>query len=459
MRAAIYARLSKRNEVNAPNLDDQVTRCRELADTRGWVVVDTLTDYGESAYNRDNIEDRPAFADLLAGIRSKRYDALIAWRPDRLWRDPIEAAIVMRLCVKAGVQTVATVTEGDRDPANPGDEMVATIIAAVGRYESAAKAARVRAKKRQHAEQGRPSGGTIAFGYLTPERDQADPTIAARFSEAIEAVIVGASIRSVANGWNAAGFTSRDGRPWSPANVRRQLTEPYMAGHRVHQGRIIGVGTWAPLVPPDRWLLAQDVITDPRRRTNSNGREYMLTRGLAVCGLCSAALVARPRNDGRRAYVCAAGTGFHGCGKIGSLAEPLEADVEARLWGVIDADELVTAEPEPAPVVTLADLDAVERRLTDLARDHYVLAVIGRDEYLAARVPLADEADRIRRLLVPRPQPAALTPDDLRRDWPQMGLRARGDAIAAFVEAVVVGPGVRGRTAYDPERVTLRWRA
>jgi hypothetical protein len=35
-------------------------------------------------------------------------------------------------------------------------------------------------------------------------------------------------------------------------------------------------------------------------------------------------LVARPRSDKRRCYVCARGPGFFGCGEIRALAEPLE---------------------------------------------------------------------------------------------------------------------------------------
>lgn len=457
-RAAIYARLSKRNEVNAPNLDDQIARCRELAVSRGWTVVDTHVDYGESAYNRANIEDRPAFADLLAGIRAKSYDAIIAWRPDRLWRDPLEAAIVLRDCSKAGVQTVATVAEGDRDPTNPGDEMVTTMVAAVGRYESAAKSARLRAKKRQHAEQGRPSGGMAPLGFTDTDRAEVDVDVAARLNRATEDVIAGRSIRSIAVEWNRDGFRTVTGRPWSPANVRRQLAQPYLAGLRVHRDEIVGPGTWPAIIPPDRWSLMQDTLSDPGRRTTTSGREYLLTRGLAVCGLCDAALISRPRADGARCYVCATGAGLHGCGKIRALAESLEADVTARFWAGIDEGLVADAEPEPVAPVSLSEFEAAERRLADLARDHYVLAVIGRDEYLAARAPLAAEVERMRSMLAPPTNRRALTVDDLRFGWANLSPRERGDALAVFVEAVVVGAAVRGRNTYDPDRITVRWR-
>src|SRR6187431_1206622 len=127
MRCAIYARLSKKTAENELNLTDQIQRCRERAAERGWEVVAEFSDRAESAYDRENIDDRPGFGQLLELVRIGAVDVVLAWRPDRLFRDPIEAAVFLRTAAKAKVTSVSTVEEGDRDPSNPGDEMIASI--------------------------------------------------------------------------------------------------------------------------------------------------------------------------------------------------------------------------------------------------------------------------------------------------------------------------------------------
>ena len=65
MRTVIYARLSRRTDTNELNLEDQLKRCTEYATKQGWTVVAECSDYGESAFDRDDIEDRPGFAEVL----------------------------------------------------------------------------------------------------------------------------------------------------------------------------------------------------------------------------------------------------------------------------------------------------------------------------------------------------------------------------------------------------------
>lgn len=453
MRAAVYARLSKRTDANAPNLDDQLKRCREHADKRGWTIVAEHTDYGESAFDRDDPGERPAYADLLTDVKASRVDVILAWRPDRLWRDPIECALLMRDCVRNGVQLVATVTEGDRDPANPGDEMVSTIVAAVGRYESASKSDRSRAKQRQLAELGKPSGGgLIPYGY-TRDREivEAEADI---IRSVTDAIIAGATIRSQCRVLATRGIKTKTGRQWTTSNLYRLLRSPHIAGLRHHKGRIVGVATWPGVLTEERWSLLQDAL-DVGRTHWAPGRDYMLTRGLAVCGLCSAPLIARARQGGARAYACAAGIGYHGCGKIGRLADPLEADVERRFLDELDVLALNSTDVPETDVVTVDDVNAAELALTNLARDHYVLKVIARNEYMAARVPLAAEAERLRQVLRAAAGPKVLAVDEVREAWAFLTLAERREAMRPYVDRVVLLPAVRGRKTYDPARVKV----
>ena len=48
--------------------------------------------------------------------------------------------------------------------------------------------------------------------------------------------------------------------------------------------------------------------------------------------------------------------------------------------------------------------------------------------------------------------------EELRRRWASMTLDQRRAVIRSLVEAVVIGPAVRGARVFDADRAELRWR-
>jgi hypothetical protein len=122
-------------------------------------------------------------------------------------------------------------------------------------------------------------------------------------------------------------------------------------------------------------------------------------------------------------------------------------------------------------VVLRRELDADERSLETLARDHYVTRSITEREFRAARGALVDRiADAQARIAAagtsrgflqmledaenitpPWEVPPGTDPDPEELDeWKRW--------IAEVVERVTVGSAVRGRNKFDPERVTVVWK-
>lgn len=456
MRAVVYTRLSRRTDTNEVNLADQAKRCREFADRQGWEVVEVVDDYGESAFEREAATDRPGFARVLELVAERSVDVVLAWRPDRLWRDPIEASVVMRACRRAGVKSIATVVEGLRDPANPGDEMVSTITAAVARYESQAKSVRLRAKARQLAEAGKKAGGGAPFGY--DDRRRIVPAEAEVVRQAFAHVLAGGSVRSLAASWQQRGVLTKQGRQWQLANVSRLLRQPYLAGLRQYQGRIIGPATWEPIVSPDDWYAAQALLA-ARAGEQAERRSHLLTGGLAVCGRCGAAMVAQPVSGGARSIRCPAPpTRNAGCGSVRRRSDPIEAEVLARLWarvreGVAPAPRSPSLEP-----VSAGALEEVEARLVQLGHDHYVANLISRPVFLAAHAELSAEAERLRAALDRRPRGPRLPPPSEWEDrWSTYEVGVQRAILRARIERVVVMPAVRGRKQFDPTKIEIDW--
>ena len=192
---------------------------------------------------------------------------------------------------------------------------------------------------------------------------------------------------------------------------------------------------------------------------NGHSTKYLLTGGIAVCGLCGAPLVARPR-VGDRSLVCAKGPGFKGCGGIRIQADPLEHLVSEAVLQSVDGGALAEAMKSTDDAQALAGLAAVEQKLAELARD-WAGDRISRGEWEAARSGLAGRQDALRRRVEASRRSLRLDglPEPLRAAWPVLELHRRRTVVAALVDAVVVGPGRRGLNRFDADRVTVKWRA
>ena len=170
-RAAVYCRISKDDEGQAAGVKRQERDGRQLATSKGWTVADVLVDNDMSAYNG---RVRPGYDRLLAGLADGTFDAVVAWKYDRLSRTgvrglaPLLDALDDRplVCVHDSIDTSTPMGEG-----------IAAMLASMAKQESANIGTRVRSHKAERAAQGLPSGGARAFGYeadgMTVRKDEA----------------------------------------------------------------------------------------------------------------------------------------------------------------------------------------------------------------------------------------------------------------------------------------------
>jgi len=79
-RACLYARVSTSGHGQDPQL--QLDELRQVAEARGWVVVQEFVDEGISGSR----ERRPALDALMASVRKGEVDVVAVWRFDRFAR-------------------------------------------------------------------------------------------------------------------------------------------------------------------------------------------------------------------------------------------------------------------------------------------------------------------------------------------------------------------------------------
>jgi site-specific DNA recombinase len=457
-RIGIYARLSQDRDGQQTATARQIADARALAELRGWTVAEVYEDVDLSAYKAVT---RPAYERLLGDLEARRVDGVIVWKLDRLVRRAREFERFWQVCEGAGASLISV-----NEPIDTSTELglvIVRVLMAFAELEAATMSVRIKSKAAELARNGHANrGGTRPFG-LTADWSALVPEEADLIREAADRVLSGESVRGLCADWSARGVTTPTGGPWQPSPLRRLLTQSRLAGLREHRGANPVAGTWPAIIDRDTLERLRAVLRDPHRRTtNGSPRRYLLA-GLLRCSECGRRLVARPRGDKVRRYVCASGPAFGGCGKLAILAEPLEELVSEMALEALDSPaleaELRRRNERQAPASDVEQLRRDEEALEQLARDHYVDAIIGRREYLAAREALEGRITQGRRRIAS--ETATRTLDGLtgsaRALWPTLSFDRRRAVLQSVLEDVTVRPGRRGFNRFDPLRVAPTW--
>ena len=461
--AAIYARISSDPDGDQLGVRRQVADCETFAERRGWPVAEVYVDDDRSAYSG---KVRPAYRRMLADIREGAVDAVVVWHLDRLLRQPKELEEFFEVCDGAGLRAMASVS-GDMDLSSHDGQFLARILGAVARKESDDKSRRITRKHLELAQAGRAvGGGDRPFGWRA-DRRTVEPTEAAVIREAVARIRAGDSLRAIASDWNARGITSVRGGQWSITVLRRMLVSPRLSGQRAYKGELVAKGDWEAIVAPEEAAQVRAILTRPERLTRRTVRRYLLSGGLLRCSLCGSPLVARPRTDGTRRYVCAKGPGLPGCGCIAVLAEPVEDLIAQAVLYRLDTPELAAAlagavADDAEAEAAHASLSADRAQLEELA-SAYGERLITFPEYLAARKPIEARIEAGARKVSRLTHTAAIAGHvgdaaALRATWADLPLTRQRAIVAAVLDRAIVRPAVRGRTRFDPERIEPVWR-
>jgi site-specific DNA recombinase len=463
--AAIYCRISDDRAGTRAGVRRQEEDCRALVERRRWRIAGVYVDNDVSAWSG---KVRPQYRKMLEDIRTGIVEAVVVWHQDRLVRHPKELEEFFEICDAAGVRDMATVT-GDVDLGNDDGRFHARILGAVARKESDDKSRRIRRKIEELAKEGRRSGGgTRPFGFQA-DRVSINREEAKLVQEAAARVLAGESLRGICRDWTRRDIPTVTGVPWTPIVVKRILIAPRTAGLRQHRGVVVAKAEWPAIIDRDSHDRLNVILGDPRRRLNggSSARKYLLT-GHIFCELCGAKLIARPKADGRRCYVCATGPGNKGCGKIRSLANPVEelvgGAISAALDGGVIANSLNNGNgTSQEQGMLLESIRSDDQALAQLARDHYAERLISRSEFMAARSALDERIERARTQLARLESGRVLrhlpeTSAEFQRLWDEGGLDWRRAMVEATLEKVVLAPAVKGRNFFDPARVKLVWK-
>lgn len=452
MRTFVYLRQSLDRTGLGAAVDRQREDCLKLAAERGWEVVRVWTDNDVSASSR---KPRPAYTAMLAAVERGEAEAVVAWHVDRLTRKITDLEHLIELAQNTGLRIVTV--NGDLDLSNDSGRLVGRILASVARGEVERKGARQKRAQQQAAQQGRPAGGRRAFGYES-DGITIRTTEAQQVRAAYADLLAGASLKSIAKTWNAAGALTTMGNTWTHSTVRETLKNPRYAGQRTYRGEVVGPATWKALVDEDTHAAALALLSLPSRRTTqTTARKYLLP-GIALCWKCGSDVATGHTRHNKRVYVCRANK----C--ISRAAQPvddlIDAVVVARLSRP-DAVDLLTANDAPDVTAQRSRAAGIRERLDDLA--------VGLEEGILTLGAVRKSSDRLRAELATTEAQIsaatsadALTPivssADVGSAWGACDLQQRRAVISTLMEITLTAPK-RGRQEFDPETVQIEWKA
>ena len=149
-RAAIYVRVS----TDKQTIDTQVAALRQIAERRGWEVVEQYSDAGISgAKGRDR---RPGLDQMLKDASRRKFDVIMAWAIDRLGRSLIDLLGTIQTLEACGVDLY--LDQQAIDTTTPAGKLMFQVCGAFAEFERNMIQQRIHAGLKRAVAQGKTLG-------------------------------------------------------------------------------------------------------------------------------------------------------------------------------------------------------------------------------------------------------------------------------------------------------------
>jgi DNA invertase Pin-like site-specific DNA recombinase len=141
-----YVRVS----TDKQTVENQVAALRQIAERRGWQVIEQYGDAGISgAKGRDG---RPGLDQMLKDASRRKFDVIMAWAIDRLGRSLIDLLATIQTLEACGVDLY--LDQQSIDTTTPAGKLMFQVCGAFAEFERSMIQQRVRAGLRRAAEKG-----------------------------------------------------------------------------------------------------------------------------------------------------------------------------------------------------------------------------------------------------------------------------------------------------------------
>ncbi|MFA6896859.1 MAG: recombinase family protein [Patescibacteria group bacterium] len=311
----LYARKSTESEERQVlSIDSQVKEMLELANRENLNVIEIRRE----SHSAKETGQRKIFNELVADIRTGKFNAILTWAPDRISRNAGDLGAIVDLMDQGVLKEIRTY--GQKFGNNPNEKFLLMILGSQAKLENDNRGVNVRRGLRTRAEMGL-WVGVAPLGYLNQKRMDKkcqviqDPLRAPVIKQIFEKVAYEKySGRQVYN-WlkHDLNFYTRGNKPLTLSGVYRVLDNHFYYGMFE---RPVGSGNWyhgkhKTLITQELFEKAQAQLK--RDKIVRENKEFAFTK-LITCGLCGSGISAEEKykelKDGTTAHYI-----YYGCSR------------------------------------------------------------------------------------------------------------------------------------------------
>ncbi|ROP53313.1 recombinase family protein [Streptomyces sp. PanSC9] len=476
-RAGLYIRISDDREGAGLGVKRQSDDCHELAERLGWKIVETYDDNDMSATNRR--KKRKGYARLLADIESGHVDAVLAWHPDRLYRQPRELEDLIDL-IEANEVDIKTYTAGDLDLSTPTGRMHARMLGAVAKYETEHKAERIKRKVKELVESGAiHNGGHRPFGYerifegTGPRRkvieDRINEAEAKYIRDWARRALEGESLYSLVTDANSRGITTSTGGAWSYQGMKFLLSSGRIAGLKEHKRQVVGKAVWPAIIDEEDHKALRTLLSDRAEQAKANGAQQSSTAlkyplsGLVRCTCTEDGIRMKTSPSSNRkgpVYRCPP-KGDGGCGGRTIRIEDLERLMEKLLFAKLEEIEpLDEADPDDPRPALEAKVVKWERRVAELKEelldgDRPAREIQEAIDTLNSRIAQAHRESAEYGI---KGRVLEVSAEELRKAWEDYLPARKQSVYRSLVKEIRIHPATPPKNVWNPGRAEVFWR-
>jgi len=289
----LYARKSTEEEdKQALSIESQVREMTRLAETDGLTIMEVKRE----SHSSKEVGQRPVYNELLAEIRTGKFNGILTWAPDRLSRNAGDLGAVVDLLDQKKLLEIRTYTQKFTN--NPNEKFMLMILGSQAKLENDQKIINVKRGLRARCEMGwRPT--TPATGYLSEKhvdkkcQVRLDPKRATVIRQIFEKVGNEKwSGRQTYKWLTKTGFKTKTGKKLSLANLYLILRNTYYYGEFEYP---VGSDSWyqgkhEPIITRELFDKVQANLQD-QYIPKTESKEFAFTK-LIKCGYCESGITA-----------------------------------------------------------------------------------------------------------------------------------------------------------------------
>jgi DNA invertase Pin-like site-specific DNA recombinase len=215
-KAFAYLRVSGKNQIDGDGFKRQLETIRAYAKEHDIKIIRVFEERGVSGTK--DMEDRPAFIDMMSALLSNGVRKVLIEKLDRLARDLMIQETIIGDMRKRGLELIS-VHEPDLLQDDPTRTLLRQMMGAIAQYEKTMLVLKLRGARNRIKARGGHGEGNLAFGSYAGEAETLERMTALR-TEHPEW-----SFNKLAAQLDTEGMKPRSGGKWHPHAVKRIVTK------------------------------------------------------------------------------------------------------------------------------------------------------------------------------------------------------------------------------------------